>query len=159
MGGYLERRDLYGASAAFDDGVHEPRTVHLGVDIWAPAGAVVSAPLSGEVHSYCDNDGLLDYGGTIIVEHRVGGVPFFTLYGHLSRASLEGLAPGQPVVGGAGIAALGVPSENGGWPSHLHFQIIADMGTHRGDFPGACRASEAEQWRGLCPDPELLLRG
>src|SRR5688500_8184338 len=37
IGGYLENRVIYRRSSHFDTTV-EPRSIHLGVDIWAPAG-------------------------------------------------------------------------------------------------------------------------
>jgi hypothetical protein len=46
-----------------------------------------------------------DYGPTIILEHRLDSIPFFTLYGHLSRPSLEGLEPGLAFA--AGTASYG----------------------------------------------------
>ena len=43
-----------------------------------------------------NNAARLDYGPVIILEHATGdGAPFFTLYGHLSEDSLDGLAPGR----------------------------------------------------------------
>ncbi len=158
LGGYLEIRDLYRASPAFGDREEEPRCVHLGVDLWAAAGTVIHAPLGGTIHSFRDNRAPLDYGPTIIVAHHEGGLDFFTLYGHLSRKSLAGLTQGQDVPAGRPLARMGPPHENGGWPPHLHLQIITELRGHVGDFPGACTASEVEQWRVRCPNPNLLLR-
>jgi peptidoglycan LD-endopeptidase LytH len=47
--------------------------------------------------------------------------------------------------------------ENGNWPPHLHFQLIADMEGWKGDYPGVCKYSEREKWLGNCPDPDLVL--
>jgi len=58
---------------------------------------------------------------------------------------------------GAKIAEIGPFPENGGWPPHLHFQIILDILGMEGDFPGVCRASERAVWKSLCPDPNLIL--
>ena len=55
---------------------------------------------------------------------------FYTLYGHLSRDSLDGLSPGKPVRRGERIAYIGTHEVNGGWPPHLHLQIIGDMLGH-----------------------------
>ena len=91
--------------------------------------------------------------------HRAdGGEQFFTLYGHLSRASLDGIAVGQRIARGERFAALGTPSENGNWTPHLHLQIITDLLGLGPDFPGVAPASQRTVWRTMCPDPNLLVR-
>ncbi len=155
-GGYDEDRAIY-AGEAFTAG-DEPRTVHLGVDIAAPAGTEVFAPLAGRVHGFQDNAAAFDYGPTIILEHAIAAdLTFYTLYGHLSRESLAGLFAGRVFGAGERIATLGVAEVNGNWPPHLHFQIILDIGEAHGDFPGVCRKSQREIWRRICPDPRPLL--
>lgn len=156
MGGYGEDRAIYTQDLFAPKG-EEPRTVHLGLDIFAAAGAEVSAPIAGRVHSIRDNANPGDYGPTIILEHAVGDAAFHTLYGHLSRASLDGLSPGRAFAAGERIARLGKREENGGWPPHLHFQIILDIGEHKGDYPGVCRRSEQDRWLAICPDPRPFL--
>ncbi len=158
VGRYDEARLVYtGAQFRAEGG--PPRTIHIGLDLFQPAGAPVFAPLDGTVHSFADNDLPLDYGSTILLEHRPDGCPpFFTLYGHLSAASLEGLEEGDPVRKGQPFATLGAPDENGGWAPHLHFQLITDLLGKRGDFPGVGGADEQAVWRSLCPDPNLILR-
>jgi 4-aminobutyrate aminotransferase-like enzyme/Ser/Thr protein kinase RdoA (MazF antagonist) len=140
-----------------NDGM-EWRAVHIGMDVFLEAGSAVFAPLGGRVHSFRDNALPLDYGPTIILEHDAGGVPFFTLYGHLSRESLAGLRAGQPIERGQQIATLGDAQVNGGWPPHLHFQIIADMLGRSGDFPGVAAPSERELWLSISPDPNVILQ-
>lgn len=159
VGRYDEARGLYTAPAfrTGPDPTAEGRTIHLGVDLFLEAGTPVYAPLEGVVHSFADNRGALDYGPTIILEHRAGDGVFYTLYGHLSRASLDGLAAGQTVARGAPIGTLGDMDVNGGWPPHLHFQIVLDLLDRAGDFPGVARASERGVWLDLCPDPNVLL--
>ncbi|HMP94577.1 MAG TPA: peptidoglycan DD-metalloendopeptidase family protein, partial [Phnomibacter sp.] len=152
-------REVYGATAHFDGGPgEEPRRFHLGADIWAAAGTPVMAPISGLVHSFGFNNNLGDYGATIILSHSLNGVAFYTLYGHLSLDSLSQLREGQYVVGGSPFAWLGVPAENGGWPPHLHFQIIEHIGNYWADYPGVCRYSERNQYLTNCPNPELILQ-
>ena len=156
-GGYGEDRTVY-TQTLFSPGGEEPRTVHLGLDVFAPAGADVFTPLSGRVHSSRINDADGDYGPTIILEHApVSGLKFHTLYGHLSRDSLKGLKPGTAFMAGERIAELGTKRENGGWSPHLHFQIILDIGSAKGDYPGVCRRSEQDHWLSICPDPGPLL--
>jgi murein DD-endopeptidase MepM/ murein hydrolase activator NlpD len=156
-GGYGEDRGVYSQVLFAPEGV-EPRTVHLGIDIFAPAGAEVFTPLNARVHSFQVNDRPGDYGPTIILEHSAApGLKFHTLYGHLSRDSLKGLTPGAAFMAGERIAQLGTARENGGWPPHLHFQILLDIGSAKGDYPGVCRRSERERWLAICPDPAPLL--
>lgn len=157
-GGYGENRPLYLMSPHFGGDRGEPRTLHLGVDVWQPAGTPVHAVLDGVVHSMADNRAFGDYGPTVILEHAMDGHRFCTLYGHLSRATLQQTREAQRVRAGELIGWLGDPSENGGWPPHLHFQIIRDMEARRGDYPGVCAWSEREAWLRRCPDPNLLLR-
>jgi murein DD-endopeptidase MepM/ murein hydrolase activator NlpD len=155
-GGYGEDRSIYTQDLFAPKG-EEPRTVHLGLDIFAAAGAEVFAPAAGRIHSVRDNANPGDYGPTLILEHTTNGGAFHTLYGHLSRASIEGLAVGRAFAAGERIAKLGRREENGGWPPHLHFQIILDIGDAFGDYPGVCRRSEQDRWLALCPDPRPLL--
>ena len=158
IGGYLENRVIYRRSAHFGPGAaEEARSLHLGVDVWVPAGTPVLAPLPATVHSLADNDNFGDYGPTVILQHTLEATTFFSLYGHLSRAEWRALRVGQPLAKGEAFATVGPFPENGDWPPHLHFQLIADMGHHSGDFPGVARPSEREKWAALCPDPNLIL--
>ena len=160
VGRYLEPRAFY-LSEAFDGREGDPRerrTVHLGIDLFDEPGAAVRAPLAGRVKSVRDNAGRLDYGPTVILEHEAPDGPFWTLYGHLERASVEELAEGANVKAGQEIGRLGPFPENGDWPPHLHFQIIADLLDHEGDFPGVALPRERDAWRSFSPDPNLLLR-
>lgn len=157
VGGYLENRAIYRRSPLFGSDRAE-RSIHLGVDLWAAAGTAVFAPLAGTVHSFADNAHFGDYGPTIVLAHRLDGIPFYTLYGHLSRASLQGLVVGQTLSPGQHFTELGPFPENGDWPPHLHFQIITDMEGRHGDFPGVCAPEEVAHFRTLCPDPNLILR-
>jgi murein DD-endopeptidase MepM/ murein hydrolase activator NlpD len=155
VGGYNEDRVLYRRSEHF--GGAEPRTVHLGVDVWTDAGTPVFAPLDGRVHSFHDNEGFGDYGPTIILEHHLPGGTFFSLYGHLSRASLHSLRVGQAFASGQLLGTIGPYPENGDWPPHLHFQLITDMLGLAGDFPGVVAPSQRGRYLSLCPDPAFLL--
>ena len=157
VGGYSEDRVIYRRSPHFVSGA-EPRSIHLGVDIWMPAGTPVLAPLDSRLHSFRDNQGFGDYGPTVILEHELEETTFYTLYGHLSRESLAGLRENQSVAGGQQIGEIGPYPENGDWPPHLHFQIIADMLGMKGDFPGVAAPSQRDHYLKLCPDPNLILQ-
>lgn len=161
MGRYDEARRFYTGDSyksAGNDAV-EWRTVHLGTDLHLEPGAAVLAPLDGTVHSFANNNRPLDYGPTIILEHEIAGGPrFFTLYGHLTTDSLQGLSAGRKFKKGERIGRIGRRGENGGWPPHLHFQIITDLLEKSGDFPGVALPSQRRVWLSLCPDPDLILR-
>ncbi len=156
-GGYGEDRVIYRRSDLFENNTN-PRSIHLGVDLWAEAGTSVSAPLPAVIHSFKDNNNFGDYGPTIILEHSLEGVTFFTLYGHLSGVSLEGLKEGMRIEQGKQIGRFGSYSENGEWPSHLHFEIISDMLGKKGDFPGVAIGLEKKYYLTLCPNPNLILK-
>jgi 4-aminobutyrate aminotransferase-like enzyme/Ser/Thr protein kinase RdoA (MazF antagonist) len=168
FGGYGEARLLY-SSPLFADplaAAGERRTVHLGIDLFGKAGTPVHAPLSGIVIAATYNPKHLDYGGLIIIEHKLSsrvlrqpepGTSFYTIYGHLSRASLKGVKPGARVKAGQRIGAFGTPSENGGWTPHLHFQIATDLLGMGSDIAGVARPSQSAAWLALCPDPTPML--
>jgi murein DD-endopeptidase MepM/ murein hydrolase activator NlpD len=156
VGRYDENRMIYRRSELFS-GDSEPRTVHLGIDLFAREGTPVHAPLPGSIHSFRNNDAFGDYGPTIILEHAIQGVTFYTLYGHLSLDSILHLEVGTKVSAGEEIARIGDESINGGWPPHLHFQIITDLGGREGDFPGVASRETRNRFLEICPDPNLIL--
>lgn len=159
IGRYDEPRLLY-SSPLFggEDPLAERRTIHLGLDLFAEAGTPVCAPLDGVVHAFADNRAPLDYGPVIILRHATDdGAELFTLYGHLSRESLEGLSVGRKIARGERFAWLGASDVNGGWTPHLHLQIITDLLELGTDFPGVARAAERAVWRSISPDPNLLV--
>jgi 4-aminobutyrate aminotransferase-like enzyme/Ser/Thr protein kinase RdoA (MazF antagonist) len=161
VGRYNEPRLLYtsalfGATANPTD---ERRTIHLGVDLFVAAGSSVYSPLNGVVYAFANNPEPLDYGPVVILRHGPGGgEEFFTLYGHLTRESLGKLKIGQTIAKGERIGRIGAMAENGGWPPHLHFQVITDLLDRGTDFPGVSFAAERGVWADLSPNPNLLLR-
>ena len=161
IGRYNEARSIYRGtqfSIPGDEGDSQ-RTVHLGIDLFMAEGTDVFVPLAGIVHSFRDNLGHLDYGPTIILEHAVDDeLRFYTLYGHLSPDSLEGLHVGMLFQQSERIGEIGGYNVNGHWPPHLHFQIITDMLGREGDFPGVTAPHERAVWLSLCPDPNLILQ-
>jgi len=157
VGGYGELRSIYGLSNVFDAAVEgeEPRRFHIGMDIWGKAGTPVFAPLGGMVHSFAFNDRKGDYGATIILLHQLDGIPFYSLYGHLSFRDLS-ISEGNYVNRGQEFAHFGDVHENGHWPPHLHLQLIFDIQMKQGDYPGVCKYSEREKYLANCPDPDFL---
>jgi len=159
IGGYAEHRTIYSRSRVFDpvEGT-EPRRLHLGVDIWGKPMTRVMAPMDGIVHSFSFRNSFGDYGAVIILSHLLDGASFHTLYGHLSLNSLKNIQAGDLIREGDVFAEFGMPTDNGHWPPHLHFQLILDMEGMKGDYPGVCRYSEREKYLANCPDPNLILR-
>jgi len=169
IGGYAEHRtvysrsDLFGAAEVSHRSTStvvkpEPRRFHLGTDIWGKPHTAVMAPINGVVNSFAFNDAFGDYGATIILAHKLNDISFYTLYGHLSLSSIKNLQQGEFIKKGDVFAEFGIPSENGQWPPHLHFQIIADLQGWEGDYPGVCKFSEKDVWLTNCPDPDLILQ-
>lgn len=161
IGEYAEARLCY-TSPLFCSRDERPgagRNIHLGIDLFIKEGTPVRVPFEGKVHSFRDNNNYQDYGPTVILEHEFdeGEVHFFSLFGHLSRDSLVNLKPGQKIEKGELLGKVGASYENGGWPPHLHFQVMVDILGYKGDFPGVARASEREIWFSLVPDPRAVL--
>lgn len=156
IGGYSEDRQIYKRSSHFGNGSNA-RSIHLGVDIWTEIGTPIFAFMDSKIHSFKINDNFGDYGPTIILEHKLENVKFYSLYGHLSKNSLNNLKTGQYIKKGQKIAEVGNSSENGEWPAHLHFQLITDLLGKSGDFYGVCSNSEKDKFLSLCPNPNIIL--
>ncbi|MEK9643877.1 MAG: aminotransferase class III-fold pyridoxal phosphate-dependent enzyme, partial [Paracoccaceae bacterium] len=134
------------------------RTVHLAVDIFAPSGTPLYAPMEGVVVSAEYRPDNLDYGGVIMLEHETpAGDRFYTLYGHLDPAFIQTLKLGQRVPKGNAFCSLGSQEYNGGWPPHVHFQLILDTVGMGSDLPGVGAPEDMAFWHRLCPNPATLL--
>ena len=168
VGGYNENRTLYNSYNLFKsidpkspvnakDTESASRTVHLGIDIWGEAGTKVYAPLGGLVHSFAYNNNYGDYGATLILLHQLDTLTFYTLYGHLSLKDIASISEFQYIIRGHVIGHFGEPEENGHWPPHLHFQIIKDIRTYKGDYPGVCNIGEREKYLANCPNADAIL--
>ena len=160
LGCYGEPRLVY-TDRAFFNGPHgnsNRRTVHLGVDVFFPAGTPVNAPLDGAVEAVEYREGHLDYGGMVVLRHETpAGGRFATLYGHLSRDAVAALSTGQRIRKGERFASLGTADENGGWAPHLHFQLTLLNEGLGADWPGVADPDELMMWRAACPNPAALL--
>ncbi len=155
VGGYLERRSIYQNTELFQGDAE--RCIHIGVDVFMPAGTPIFAPLDGEVQSFANRQVTGDYGPVIILCHRLAGEVFHSLYGHLSVNSLDGLVDGRSFAQGEQIAEIGDRSVNGNWTPHLHFQLIKDMQNQQGDYPGVVCVGDLDFYRDNCPDPNILI--
>lgn len=155
FGGYGEKRTAYRVNTELFGNGEGERCIHIGTDLWMAAETPIYAPMDGIIHSFADNDGLGNYGPTIILAHQLEDETFFTLFGHLTRTSLTNLTVGQKIGKGEPFAAIGSPHENGNWVPHLHYQFITDMMENSGDFPGVATEQEAEFYLNICPEPIL----
>ncbi|THD66454.1 aminotransferase class III-fold pyridoxal phosphate-dependent enzyme [Robertkochia marina] len=159
-GGYLEPRPVYTTDeyVKWGNKGREYRTVHLGVDFWLPAQTPVHALFDGEVITAYNDAGDKEYGGLIILRHQEDDLVFYTLYGHLSMASIDRVIMGQYISKGELIGYLGPYPENGNWAPHLHFQIMLSMLDYEIDFPGVTYPEQQKVWGSICPDPNLLFK-
>ena len=163
IGRYDEDRSCYDGEQ-FRTDAPETRSVHLGIDLFIEAETPLHAMLPGIVETVVDNAMPYDYGPTVITRHHTpDGVPFWVLYGHLSRRTLTTVQPGQQVQAGQVVAYVGDPTVNGGWAPHVHVQVITDLMAHPdhgpdGNFEGAGEPSRMHLWRSIAPDANLLLR-
>ena len=157
-GGYNEIRNIYQSSILFNDCKDEERNIHLGIDFWIEAGTNVIAALDGKIHSFNHNNKPGDYGPTIVLEHTLKNITFYTLYGHLSLESIANIKVGCIITKGQNLGKLGDYSINGGYAPHLHFQIIKEIGTNFGDYPGVCNYKDLNFYLSNCPNPNLLLK-
>ncbi|MCY3768756.1 MAG: aminotransferase class III-fold pyridoxal phosphate-dependent enzyme [Gammaproteobacteria bacterium] len=165
IGKYDEYRLVYDTDD-FTDATGHRRTLHLGMDIFMPAGSPVFAPWDGTVFAASFEETHLGYGGTLILRHTVteangagkgATLTFHTLFGHLSFGSIAHLKAGQPVSRGQKIAEMGDASENGHWPPHVHFQLITHMLDETETFVGVGSHAYRNVWLSLCPDPNGIL--
>lgn len=101
---------VYGSQRILND---QPRAPHLGLDVAAPTGTAVFAPLAGTVRLVAPD--MLLTGGTLLIDHGHG---VSTIYIHLSRVDVQ---EGQRVQAGDRIAAIGATGRASG--PHLHFQV------------------------------------
>jgi len=152
IGRYDELRPGMYSTELFSDG----RFLHIGIDIGAPVGTPCMAFDDGEVSHFGYNAADGDYGYVIITKHIVGEKPIWALYGHLSADSIKGKKIGQKISRGEVICWMGDRHENGGWDSHLHFQLsINEPETH--DMPGVVNPENREKSLEKYPDPRLVL--
>ena len=150
-GGYLENRFFYSNEHLFGKQENK-RDIHLGVDLWTETNTAVFCPIDGIVHSFAYNDKSLDYGYTIILKHEIEGQVFFSLYGHLNDWHLDSLKVNSKIKMGSKFCEIGPENQNGGWPPHLHFQLISNLDKNVGDYPGVCNIKDLQYYKDNCPD-------
>jgi murein DD-endopeptidase MepM/ murein hydrolase activator NlpD len=92
-------------------------TLHEGVDIAAPIGTPIHAPLAGTV---IDSGPASGFGLWVRVRHADGTI---SIYGHINRSLVS---VGQQVAAGQEIAEVGNRGQSTG--PHLHFGLITPAG-------------------------------
>jgi 4-aminobutyrate aminotransferase-like enzyme len=118
------------------DAADEPSTVHLGVDVFLPAGTPVAAPVGGRLR------------------HAAGGARLETGSFHLRLDGVVVQAPdGADVAAGVELGVVAPAGPDGG-PPHVHVQRVEGAGLAA---PSRAAPSLAEAWLRLCPDPSPLL--
>jgi len=152
IGGYLEKRTGMYTAPQYEN----RRNIHMGVDIWAPAEEPVFSPLPGQIIYKDFHDQPGNYGGTMVLEHRMQGESLYALYGHLSKDSVGAAGIGKNLKAGEQLARLGDWRENGNWQPHLHLQLsLHDPG--KADMPGVVAADQLETAKLNYPDPKILI--
>ena len=112
----------------------------------------------GEVVTAINDKGHKEYGGLVILKHRIEDIIFYSLYGHNTVESVLKNKIGSKVRKGEIIAEIANYPENGNWAPHLHFQIMLSMLDYKIDFPGVCYFNQIDVWKDLCPDPNLIFK-
>ena len=159
FGGYLETRAVYDSSdyEILTERGFENRTTHLGIDFWVNEKTSINSIEDGIIKIITNDKTIKGYGGVIIIEHNLGSLKFYSLYGHLTDQKKSKLKVGDFIEKGEKIAEIGSVKENGGWSPHLHFQIMLTLLDYKNDFPGVCLESEKKVWSSICPNPNLIL--
>jgi len=159
ISGYLEKRT---SLADYTDDVRTNRPYHVGVDVTAPVGTRVYAPLDAEVievgdDSYGGASGYKGgYGGFVVLKHNLDGFVFYTVWGHLNSATFP--VVGTKLKAGDRIGEFGDMSQNGHWFYHVHLQVITQRGFDEGWVQrGLCGAGDVARMNELCPNPLFLI--
>ena len=148
--------DLFGSADPWVGSAEGVRDVHVGIDVGGDVGLPVHSVAKCVVHSAGYNPAAGDYGHVVVTEQRLHGRRVWALYGHLSAASTAGKKPGDTIERGAVLGWLGDEHENGGWPSHVHFQLsLVEPDTH--DMPGVVSNEQLKQALETYPDPRMVL--
>ena len=155
IGKYLEeRRNILRGSINI---INEKRIYHLGLDIIVPYSSVVFCPLDGKVYKLGKETQKGNYGGYLVVKHKIEDQTFYSLYGHLKTPHKVQL--GQKILAGQELGRIGKESDSGGWFCHLHLQIITQKAMSEGysewGYISEELLSKVEEY---FPDPNFLFK-
>ena len=153
IGRYNEKRPFLYKQ---DEFIKEKRTIHMGLDIGAPSGTPIYAPLDGRIFLFKDNNKEGDYGPTLITAHHLDGFDFYILFGHLSRQSLENKKKGAFFKKASVLGFVGCENENGHWPCHVHIQL-SYLKPKEAHLPGVVSEKDHKWALDNFPDPRLIL--
>jgi 4-aminobutyrate aminotransferase-like enzyme len=148
--GEPRRLDADDVTPCAGPGLTAYRTRHLGLDLYLPGGTPIRLPLEGTV----DAVDVGPRGATVVVAHDSPGEPFQTRWARLSPASVAGTRPGSRLRAGEVLGDVAHPEANGGWPAHVHVQLMA---AGAAGVPEAATPAEWPWLAALCPDPGPLL--
>jgi len=143
------RVDLYQIN---ENIINEGRTIHLGIDIIAPAGSALYSPFDSQVEhvEYDKGDG--NYGWFIVLRTIIKDEPIYLLFGHLARDGLA--AVGTQLVKGERFGFIGDTHENGNWFHHTHLQVLTQRGFDEGwVYKGLCTKEQLLTIDQFCPSP------
>jgi hypothetical protein len=155
LSGYLENRATLLKDCS--QMVSEGRFYHLGVDITAPLGTPLFAPLNCEVVRAEYESGEGNYGGFVVLKCCENNTIFYILFGHLNPNTLPPV--GTRLSAGERFAELGDYHENGNWFYHTHLQVLTEKGYRQGWVnKGYCAGSDLTTLDQFCPNPISLLK-
>jgi len=155
IGKYLEeRKNILRGSINI---INEKRIYHLGLDIIVPYNSLVFCPLYGYVHKLGKETQKGNYGGYLVLKHKIKDIIFYSLYGHLKTP--HQLRLGQKILAGQELGRLGKESDSGGWFCHLHLQIITQKAMNKGYSEWGYISKELlTKVEEYFPDPNFLLK-
>jgi hypothetical protein len=152
---YAENRDIYRTSWFIS---WDARTIHLWIDLSMEPYSNIYCPYDWKVQSFQNNVWAWDYWPTIILEHELDWVTFYTLYGHLSLESLDGLYEWKIFKKWEKLCQVWNYPVNWNRFPHLHFQIISDMLWKKWDFYWVASEKQKDYFLSICPNPNYILQ-
>jgi murein DD-endopeptidase MepM/ murein hydrolase activator NlpD len=153
VSGYPEKRSLV---ADYTEEVRKSRHYHIGIDVTAPLGTRLYAPLAAEVVTAEYEEGAGQFGGYIVLKHEINDCVFYTVFGHLNPSSLPGV--GTKLKAGDPFGQLGDMGQNGGWFYHTHLQVLTERGFNQGWKDKAlCTKEQLGSIHEFCPNPLFLI--
>lgn len=134
------------------------RTLHMGVDIGAPAKTPIYHFFDGKILAVVDLRGKpKDFGILVITEHQIDHQTVFAAYGHVDPEALQSLQVDQQFGRGTLLGRIASKEDNGGWNPHLHFQLSLVHPLEPHLIVGVVDPKERQQALAIYPDPRVVL--